>query len=146
MNNINWERVRDLVAAECKRQQVGPVEVNQLNDAYYAATQLRETRHIDLYDLMKLAKIIEPIKAKAYRKFPVTFANHTSAPNPLIVPRAMDALIRNQCNMTTDEFVKEFLAIHPFADGNGRTAFLIYNILNSSLRSPQSLPDYFGNS
>jgi len=52
-------------------------------------------------------------------------------------------LFAHQDQLTTDEFVVEFLKIHPFKDGNGRVAFLLYNILNNSLDDPAPLPDYF---
>jgi fido (protein-threonine AMPylation protein) len=40
------------------------------------------------------------------------------------------------------EAVRSFLRIHPFTDGNGRVAFVLYNWLNHTLLAPAPLPDF----
>ena len=44
------------------------------------------------------------------------------------------------------EWIRQFLVIHPFVDGNGRTALVLYNWLLGTLDDPQKYPDYFGES
>lgn len=39
--------------------------------------------------------------------------------------------------------VKQLLQIHPWADGNGRTASILLNLLLKTLDDPTPLPDYF---
>ena len=40
--------------------------------------------------------------------------------------------------------VKMFLDIHPFADGNGRTASILRNRMLGTLNDPTPLPFYYG--
>lgn len=41
-----------------------------------------------------------------------------------------------------DYFAHEFLKVHPFADGNGRIASLVWNSLNGFLKNPQPMPTF----
>lgn len=43
-----------------------------------------------------------------------------------------------------DFMTREFLLIHPFADGNGRVASLVWNYLNESIMAPEPMPYFFG--
>lgn len=44
-----------------------------------------------------------------------------------------------------DIWVKTLLEIHPWQDGNGRTASIVRNILFGTMDNPTQLPYYFGN-
>lgn len=43
-----------------------------------------------------------------------------------------------------DDWIKRLLEIHPWVDGNGRTASIIRNWFLGTLESPFDLPYYFG--
>jgi hypothetical protein len=141
MRQVDSARVKEMIAAECERQMVGPVEVKQMHAAYEFARMLGGKR-VSTVAIKHLGNLVEPVKGAGYRKLPATFANLSHAVDASLIDSAMNALIMHQVRLTTNEFVKEFLAIHPFADGNGRVAFLLYNILNNTLHYPDPLPDY----
>ena len=102
-----------------------------------------------------------------YRWTPITVGGIVTGADPENIPRQMQLLCnaypitqdvsrspRDQENqdrwcaaIVTDEvdgFVKQLLDIHPFADGNGRTASIVYNWLMGSLDNPVPLPFYYG--
>jgi hypothetical protein len=146
VRTVDSKRVKEMIAAECKRQMVGLKEVKQMNDAYQFAFMVRANGdRMSTIVINRLARLVEPVKGSGYRVQPATFANMSHAVAPHLIDRALDSLVwaHRHNNLTTDEFVKEFLNIHPFADGNGRVAFLLYNILNNTLHYPDPLPDYF---
>jgi len=43
-----------------------------------------------------------------------------------------------------DSLIKQLLDIHPFADGNGRTASILRNRMLGTLNDPTPLPFYYG--
>ena len=64
-----------------------------------------------------------------YRDTPVTFINGNTAPKAMHVPRLMSSLCDSGLwDEDRKEFVLEFLKIHPFEDGNGRTAAILMNV------------------
>lgn len=140
------EKIEAACLVECNRQGVGFVERQQLMYAYYTMLKNDETESpsFSMETVLSWGKLVEPIKASGLRRTPVTFANGAMGLNPDLIPRVMDSLFANRENMTVDEFVKEFLIIHPFTDGNGRTAFILYNALMGNPTEPVALPDYFG--
>lgn len=46
----------------------------------------------------------------------------------------------------TDQLIKQLLDIHPWADGNGRTASILRNWMLGTLDDPEPLPYYYGES
>ena len=44
-----------------------------------------------------------------------------------------------------DSYIKQLLDIHPWADGNGRTASILRNWMLGTLNDPSPLPYYYGN-
>jgi hypothetical protein len=81
-----------------------------------------------------------------YRTVPVTFAAGGHAANYQVIPQAMPRLIANAPEK--GEFaawyiwIKAFLQLHPFRDGNGRVASLLFNWGMTTLDEPFPLPYY----
>jgi Fic family protein len=80
---------------------------------------------------------IDDANAGHYRSIPVRISGSAVVmPNPRKVPDLMDEFflwLNNQNNMNVVEFAGEahyrLVTIHPFVDGNGRTARLLMNLL-----------------
>ena len=105
--------------------------------------------YIDRDRISIINYILLPDDMGDYRRVQVMFRNGTvAAHEPEEIPDAVSRLISHvhdpEMAMTPDEFCREFLVIHPFRDGNGRTAAILYNLLNDSLDKPVQLPDFFG--
>lgn len=151
---MDLSRIGQIAGAECERQQVGMEEFMDLLTAY---------RYVDRYGIKSegcyrvVASIIEPIKnARGYRTWPVIFQDGGGSANVNEIPRLMinfrDNIIALRLDNGTfppghvDAMVKQFLSIHPFVDGNGRLAWILYNYLFDTLDYPSPLPNYFGDS
>lgn len=140
---MNINRIIQFCAEECKRQGSGEMSVYNMFNAYEYA---RET-FLSESMILNLGSFVEPEKNKyGYRITPVTFANGGNSANHQDIPRLMSNIIGyyHEQDITVDTFIKEFLFIHPFVDGNGRTAAILYNYLKSSMDNPVNLPNYFG--
>ena len=99
---------------------------------------VRDRKEIDEKDILKIHEIvltdIDDEYSGRYRDMPVRITGSTIIlPNPLKVPFLMENFAKSL--ETSDEDILifsalkkyEFLAIHPFIDGNGRTSRLIWN-------------------
>lgn len=135
-------------ANECHNQRSGEKSVARMVEAYNEALLKRDCGDgITESFIQTLATVIDPANYNgrgSYRTTPVTFEDCGYAVAPQHIQRQMELLLENMETMTVDEFTKRFLEIHPFTDGNGRTAAIIYNFLNGDLDAPQPLPVYFG--
>lgn len=71
---------------------------------------------------------------------------------PADIPRQMHLLFEvltedhgnRMLDWSVNDFTKQLLEIHPWVDGNGRTASIIRNWLLGTLETPSDLPYYFG--
>ena len=128
--------------AECQRQQVGFDEYIGLLKAYQGALYAQK-RIPHFNDLYILAMTIDPKTEGCYRLVPVTFANGGNASTHETIYQNMERLFQF-LDKTTDpyEWVRSFLSIHPFIDGNGRCAWILYNWLSHALNNPVPLPDF----
>lgn len=137
-------------AAECVRQKVGLRELGYLLDGYLWLSEYDGILNVTVMET--LGSFVEPAKNhNGFRKTPVTFSNGGSSAPASEIPRLMinlrDAIGYGPWDNhegVIDRLVKEFLWIHPFADGNGRVAYLLYNYLSGTMDSPKPLPYYFG--
>ena len=95
-----------------------------------------------------IAAMIEPKRAQGYRVTPVYFTDLSMGMHHDLIPAAMESLIESLPTINgieqIDEVVKHFFVIHPFRDGNGRTAFILRTWLMGNWDYPERLPDYFG--
>lgn len=86
-----------------------------------------------------------------FRHTPVTFQNGGSSCSASEIPEAMvrhlglihpdGGLLRFHSD-DVDPWIKQFLWIHPYEDGNGRTASILRNFIMGTLGDPTDLPDY----
>lgn len=108
------------------------------------ATPLQESEILDLHRLILTG--IQSDAAEQYRTVRVRVAGSERIfPNPLKVPDLMQQFVQN-VNATKQHPVLqaadahyELVAIHPFVDGNGRTARLLMNLLLMRAGYPPAL-------
>lgn len=117
-NDVHW------CAAECNRQQTGPLEVAYMCDALVWARNnmsgVVTTRH-----LLELGQYIEPYKnANGFRRTPVSIGTWV-LPVYEFGP-VLDKVFNNR-DLSAEEVYQEFESLHPFIDGNGRVGALLYN-------------------
>jgi len=75
-----------------------------------------------------------------FRNTPVTFASGGSSANHEEIHRLVTNLIAHGDVLSPKEWVREFVWIHPFFDGNGRMGAILFNLLNGTLDNPLPLP------
>jgi hypothetical protein len=146
--NRNLESIATVAARECVRQQVDEDALIRLLQAHnHAVSRAERVLRPSIYDVLDLGKQVEPITHDLgiLRTHPVTFASGGTAVDHTLIADTLERLV-DRLDAETDpaEFTKAFLDIHPFRDGNGRTAWLIFNWINGTLNDPLPLPDFYG--
>ena len=101
-----------------------------------------------------IGNIVEPNKnlwvgGSTLRRSEVGFLHGTVEPCKVAdLPSRFERWVTFVQNMETSEdvetVIKMFLDIHPFADGNGRTASILRNRMLGTLNDPTPLPFYYG--
>jgi hypothetical protein len=135
------------IASESERQSATPDEVFGMKKAW---EYIRDVTFLTEFDLINMVFLING--SHGYRRVPAVFNQGAPAIDAQSVPRAMAALVDAINDLlgdgihpdTANELTKEFLLIHPFADGNGRVGSLLWNWLNNTLDNPEPMPYYFG--
>lgn len=132
-------------AREVQRQMDGPEMVPHLISAYDWARNNpvgMVTINVDWVD--RVGRMVHPFTNRGgFRHTEVYFASGGYAVPAHEVHEQLWRLCEYGDELSLDEWVHRFLVIHPFADGNGRTAAVIYNVLGESLvDDPVPLPEY----
>lgn len=138
-------RVLDYIQAESDRQSATLDETINMVEAWKYAVMFDEVPNLDT--IRHLSYLITG--NAGYRIVPAVFNQGRPAVKAELIPNQMRhwhtwfTEVRSSPS-EYDALIKEFLEIHPFADGNGRVASLLYNHLRGSLKDPVLLPYYFG--
>jgi hypothetical protein len=153
---MNIVRMSTVAAQECERQQVGLDSVARLLEAAHVVHRRAFPNAVATEPWWKwVAGIIEPRNNGHYRCVPVTFADMSQGIPWSTVPRAMETWWAEIPHIFTsvenasfkvrwvDTLIRDFLKIHPFVDGNGRTAWLLRVWMLDQWDNPQPLPNYF---
>jgi Fic family protein len=155
---MDFVRIGEVAAGEAERQGCDFNGYVRLVQAYGWAREASWDIALPLHPnyVYMLANMIEPGKNAlgAYRSTPVAFANGGYAVDADLVPEAMsqwfdivnnpgDGLISCGPEFMRKTFVREFLRIHPFRDGNGRVAWILRTRFYDQWDSPVPLPKYF---
>jgi len=142
---VDLLRLANVAAAECVRQHVGLDGLRNLLLAYDQVLDMRRQGDpiVTEYGVLSLAGTVQPSNGGRYRVTPATFINGGTAVAAERVPNLIAALVVHGGSLAPVEWVKEFLDIHPFTDGNGRTAWLLLNVLGGTLDAPVPLPDLY---
>lgn len=149
MMNRNLERIAIAAAAECERQHVDELAlVNLLTAHMYAMRHAHRAPADD--DIIEMGHLVEPeINRAGYRRTAVAVPDGTSTPADWhdvddAMARMMIQLAVNWPNVFATDVIHAMLSVHPFRDGNGRVAWLLYNWITGTLAEPAPLPDLFG--
>lgn len=139
-------KIAQVAAGECVKQEVGLDRLSMLLKAYDSVYTMGDEGldWLTPYGIQTVAAIIEPVNRYGFRKIPVTFRSGGTAANAERIPTLIGSLITHINLMSVDDWVKEFLWIHPFLDANGRLAWILFNLLNNTLDNPEPLPNFFG--
>lgn len=144
LSYIPTEEVQAWCAAEVERQGDPPQYIPHMVEAWKYGIQIcNEQRSITEDDVHILGGLVKGHDRVPYRETPVTFANGSHGLEWFHIKRQMTLLIIYQDDVDKDEFIKRFLDIHPFEDGNGRVAALLWNIKNGTLMKPVTMPDFY---
>lgn len=167
MDHENLEKVLAAIKVECDRQHVGVKEQQRLHFSYdYLRNRNQKfpTFGLKKWMLLQIAGEIEARNEAKFRVTPITFNGLVGGSHPDTIPDVMNAWLEyfnsvlgflksesilvggysEEMIADADEVIKEFLSIHPFIDGNGRTAWLLRVWMLNQWDDPQPLPDYFG--
>lgn len=119
------------MAQECANQKSGELSVADLATGVYYARQQMNANFLNVNQIAWLGYYVEPqINHKGFRTLPVFIDGKMAGVNPDNIETALKALCEayNEGRITRAELYQEFETIHPFADGNGRVGFVLYNL------------------
>lgn len=128
---------RELIVAQCTNQMATrPEDIAGFAFAYAHAKI--ECQHGFLHEVEMIAhfilfwgELVDSRNRNGWRCVPVTFANGKSGLAPSLIPRAMEqfsTMFAEGVFPTSTDAYKEFEAIHPFLDGNGRVGHILWAV------------------
>lgn len=142
--NINME-VIEWCARQVHQQQESALYVPYMIKAWdYAGECHSDFQYcVEVRDILCIQSLIKTgildSSLTNYRGTPV-LVNHNPVVDWREVPRLISQLVQSE-TLSPEEWCLEFLKIHPFPDGNGRTAAIIYNWMKGTLDHPIDLPE-----
>lgn len=148
------DKILAAAKVEADRQKCDEAGYQRLLSAYeYSwAFAKGKTRRPFVKWLLEAAWILEPqLNQNGFRTTPVTFDGGGWADPADSVPRGTETIFSVLDSMVcsgewdddlTEVFIKAFLVIHPFRDGNGRLAFIMRVWLRNEWVDPSPLPVY----
>lgn len=118
-----------------------------LNAWSFAYNSTRHRQFVTLEEMIEIGKMVEPTKNAAGIRRVRVQVGLTMCPEPEEVMPMLEELWRKQWSDTEElepfAFYRAFLNIHPFVDGNGRTAKILLNMLNDTMERPVFPPNDF---
>lgn len=150
LSNVPTEEVIEWAKGEVIRQRedLDPYLQHMLSAWRYGIKICNEWRSIDEHDIHVLGGIVKGVFTGSepyarYRQTPVSFANGSLGLNWEQIERQMSLIFIHQGSYNVDDWTKRLLDIHPFEDGNGRVASIVWNIKNGTILHPVPLPDFY---
>jgi hypothetical protein len=142
----NVTRLVSWAALECQKQQSGEASVWWMLEGWsYAYRHYDEPVTTEF--VQRVGGLVEPRKNThgEWRDVDVR-VGFTVMPKWDKVPRLMDALVEAWGELDSDTWYREFEEVHPFADGNGRTGNILWNLHRGRLNPWQVRfpPDFWG--
>lgn len=132
------------VANECVKQNVGP---DAMADTISAIDYVFEHKEqpLTMNLIQRLGSLVDA-NNHDFRHTPVVFKDLGTAAKHAEIPRKLEqwCLFVNAARiefgyrflyMDARVYIREFLWIHPFKDGNGRVAFILHNLLTGTFHN-----------
>lgn len=152
---MDLEKFAVIAARECVRQEATEIsDLMYLLMAYNGMMRFDKCGYLDTPEgvfkcVLQIGDTVKGGTTNGFRAMPVIFQNGGSSSNPTDIKAHMERL----CTIVAEQrqyvgvedaygLTRSFLQIHPFRDGNGRTAWILYNWLNRTLEDPVPLPDF----
>lgn len=147
--------IQEYITSECDRQHATNYEDMQTAFDFAESFSVSEKHNFPRF-VMSIANLVDPnVNTFDFRRgllnirtSEVGFATGGSASKAIDVKHHFFRWTELYVYAINPEhieiFIKQFLDIHPFADGNGRTASILRNWMLGTMHDPQPLPYYYG--